>query len=297
MAFQSVNLVSDNSTVSNFKSWAQAISSFFATAGWTQSADTGQVDWTTISAAPSTSYVYEIWEPNDSLTNFYLKVEYGDENGPMIRLSIGTATNGAGALTGYVMGPYVAAPGGGNSPSASATYPCYFSGAAGRISVLMWRAGGSNCTQLFAIERSVNSSGTYTGSHVTMALSGYSDAGTPYTQQTLVFAVGVAPAQSVGGTGTGNGGMPCKAFRLGQSVSGAFNSSIPLETIAPMIGYYDYPLTVAGIAPIGNVTDGQIITTTVYGVTRTYVGTIVNDVTYSIASDSGYRTAVLVRYD
>lgn len=46
MGFTSIqNLVVDNSSAANFKSWASAISAFFTTCGWTQTADTGQVKW------------------------------------------------------------------------------------------------------------------------------------------------------------------------------------------------------------------------------------------------------------
>ena len=79
MSTQQSFLVCDSSTLANFKSWAQTISAFFTTATWTQSADTGQVNWSTIASVPgSGAFVYEIWEPNDGLTTFYVKVEYGN---------------------------------------------------------------------------------------------------------------------------------------------------------------------------------------------------------------------------
>src|ERR1035437_5775905 len=143
MANQNTPLVRDNSTLVNFKSWASAISAFFTTAGWTQSSDTGQVNWSTIASVPgSGAYVYEIWKPADGLTMFYLKVEYGtgaasSATTPQMRLSIGTTTSGAGVLTGLVttlnvpVGPAVT--------STSTPFQCYFSGDTGRIGVMMWR--------------------------------------------------------------------------------------------------------------------------------------------------------------
>jgi hypothetical protein len=79
MATSQQFLVCDSSTLANFKSWAQAISGWFATAGWSQAADTGQVNWSTIVSVPgSGAYVYEVWQPNDGLTTFYAKIEYGN---------------------------------------------------------------------------------------------------------------------------------------------------------------------------------------------------------------------------
>ena len=108
MAAQQLQLVCDNSTLTNFKEWAKAISDWFAACDWTQSADTGQVDWGTLASPPgSGAYVYEVWQPGDGLENFYLKIEYGNYSGtnaPTIRLTISTTTDGAGTPTGYIVG-------------------------------------------------------------------------------------------------------------------------------------------------------------------------------------------------
>jgi hypothetical protein len=156
-------LVCDSSTLANFKQWAQAISGFFSTAGWSQSTDTGQVNWSTISSVPgSSAFVYEIWEPNDGLTNFFVKMEYGNISGtncPSLRITISTSTNGAGTSTGFVVGPTSTNVSSFSPPSTTIQYECDFSGAAGRIGVMMWRNITNVGNQLFAIERSVNASG------------------------------------------------------------------------------------------------------------------------------------------
>src|ERR1039458_8773880 len=94
-------LVRDNSTLANFKNWATAISAFFITAGWTRTADTGQVNWSTIAVVPGAgSYVYEILQTNDGFTTYYLKGEYGTHstgsNNPATRFTGGTSTTGTG---------------------------------------------------------------------------------------------------------------------------------------------------------------------------------------------------------
>jgi hypothetical protein len=281
VSFQTLNLVCDSSTLANFKAWAQPISSWLSTAGWLQSSDTGQVNWSTIASVPGVnSYVYEVWEPNDGLTNFYLKVEYGNNNisnSPAVRLTIGTATNGAGTLTGTVMGPYATQNGSGiTPPSTTIQYPCNFSGAAGRLAVMMWRTAPNQAAQAFAVERSVNAAGAYTGTHVTLMTAGAENANVSnmgYQQQTLVFGVGVAPAQSTFNTIVA-GGMAVRAFYPNNTgASGNFNGAVPFDTTAPAVGFYDYPLTSFGWGGTPNYTEGQVFTTTLYGSTRTYIAT------------------------
>lgn len=220
----------------------------------------------------SAAYFYEIWHPNDGLTDFYLKVEYGNMSGtncPAVRLTISTATNGAGTAGGTVMGPYTY-----NSsftaPSTTIPYDCRFSGGPGRISFLLWRGAPNSAAQVYAIERSINASGTYTGAHVTLMLAGYCSQ-EPYIQQTLVFGLGVAPLQSAGNSSYG--GMACRTFNLGSSNNSYFNNLVPFDTTAPFIGYFDYPLTSFGAVPAANGSEGALFTATIYGASHTYIST------------------------
>lgn len=267
-------LVCDNSTLANFKQWASAISAFFTTAGWTQSADTGQVNWSTIASVPgSGAYVYEVWKPGDALTVFYLKVEYGNVSGtncPSLRVTLGTLTNGSGTLAGYVTDAIKVNVNSFTAPSATTQYECDFSGDASRIGVMMWRNGINNCQQLFAVERSLNASGTYTSSYVTIWTKGYSSNSTA-AQYTIVFGAGVAPALKNSVFGAGGW-----TARTGQVINtavnaGAFNGSIPFDTPAPYIGYFDYSCTVVGIGAPADFAEGVTFTASLYGSTRTFM--------------------------
>jgi hypothetical protein len=276
MATAQGNYPFDSSTLANFIAWAQAISSALGTtAGWIQSADSGQVNWGTISAVPGGgAYVYEIWEPNDGLSNFYLKIEYGNfssANQPSIRLTIGTSTNGAGSLVGSVVGPYI--PWSGVPGATTTTYECRFSGAPGRFHALLWRLAANGCTQSFSIERSVDSAGAYTSSHVTLITAG-GNSGSPINQQTLHLTLGPAPVQSA--PGGNSGGLAVRAFYPvlgGGSGPGVFNGSVGFETASPYIGYFDFPLTGVGAGNTASYAEGNVFSTTLYGATRTYIAT------------------------
>jgi len=65
-------------TVANFRGCGKEVSDFFRTAGWVQASDSGRGNWATLAAVPAQDqYLFEIWKPGDSLTAFYVKIQYG----------------------------------------------------------------------------------------------------------------------------------------------------------------------------------------------------------------------------
>lgn len=92
------------STDALFRSWGGGVSAQFAACGLTQASDTGQINWTTVTLPSTSSYGgYEIWD----FESYKLKIEYGiasAANRPALRVQLGTATNGAGTLTGQYTG-------------------------------------------------------------------------------------------------------------------------------------------------------------------------------------------------
>ena len=261
MATQQSFLVYDNSTLANLKSWAQTISSFFTTAGWVQSTDTGQVNWgTNVSVPGSGAFVYEIWKPNDGLTNFYFKVEYGNTTGtnsPGLRLSISETTNGSGTLTGSILGPYLTQPSGVTPASSSTTYECDFSGVAGRMGAVMWRTAASGKSQLFAIERSLNSSGAYTGTYVTLYVWGDSASAKTGGQATLYFG---GPGVIGWGTQGGSSRSGSWSTRNQTNASMSFNGVTCFDTATPVPGFFDYAGTEVGIGFATDITEGSLST-------------------------------------
>lgn len=77
--------------------------------GWTKTGDTGQIDLTTVArpTAINTSAGYEIRESPTigGFQKIYVKLEYGTGSAvqyPALWITVGTGTDGAGTLTGYV---------------------------------------------------------------------------------------------------------------------------------------------------------------------------------------------------
>ena len=91
----------------DFRTWGQELNTNLAAAGLVQAADTGQIDWVTVTKpANNTDAGSEIWRFNDSLQGaapIYFKLFFGtgnSANSPRIRLRVGQGSDGVGGLTG-----------------------------------------------------------------------------------------------------------------------------------------------------------------------------------------------------
>lgn len=99
----------DHSTDPGFRAWALELSTYLQSAGLVKTADTGQINFVTVSKpSANTAAGYEIYTLNDSLAGtrpVYIKLEYGSGSTniiPQIWITTGSGSNGAGALTGYL---------------------------------------------------------------------------------------------------------------------------------------------------------------------------------------------------
>ncbi len=308
MSTQQLQLVCDNSTLANFKQWAKPISDWFRTIGYTNTADTGQVNWSTIASVPTSgTYVYDIFQTNDSFTQFFVRVDYGSVSGtaPDVIITIGTATNGSGTITGSITTAQHTSPQTFTVPSTVTQYECDFTGdsANSRIGAMYWRNATANRgQQLFAIERSLNASGAYTNTYVTLWTCG-SNAGITGSQQTLYFGIGPStlfPGDSQTGAGSNNAGW-C-SLRIPTNITTAntvaFNGTIPFDTCAPHVGFWDYPCTMVGAGWGTDYAEGVTFTVTLYGSTRTYmpgkIGAFANPIR---PAGNNNLCAVMLRYD
>lgn len=93
-----------------FREWGLELSTKLAAAGLVQTADTGQINWGTVTLpGTNTDGGYEIWTLNDALAGtapVYFKILYGTGAGtnvPSIKTQVGTATDGAGTLSGTAL--------------------------------------------------------------------------------------------------------------------------------------------------------------------------------------------------
>jgi hypothetical protein len=155
-----VNNCTDDAT---FRTWGSAWAAKWASMGLVQTADTGQINWTTV-VRPGTNTAggYEIWRFADTLQSTYpvfLKIEYGigaSAANPSLWLTVASGTNGAGTVTGV--------------PSTRQQITCtstvaaishYWSGDTNRIGVAAVGASAATAMGVW-VERTVDANGAVT---------------------------------------------------------------------------------------------------------------------------------------
>lgn len=114
LARSTASITVSNATTAFLREWTQAIHAILLAAGWTQTADTGQADLTTIVTSathtPLTIFGYKVYKSPDEvgLSNLYMKLEFANRLGtaaPNVRVTIGWATDGAGAIVNQLTSP------------------------------------------------------------------------------------------------------------------------------------------------------------------------------------------------
>lgn len=171
MATATGNYVCDNSSLANFKSWANAVFAALVALGWPQTTDTGQTQPNSAGGVPSSTYIYTVHKSTLAGMDLYLKMEYGySSTSVAMRFTLGLGTDGAGNInTLGKVGPYTF--GGSNTQLANqgaTQYACYFSGDAYEFRMMMWQSLTSGLDVL-VIERSKDGSGNNTTDHATLA--------------------------------------------------------------------------------------------------------------------------------
>ena len=201
-------------TTAPFHQWGSAIQTALQAAGWQRTADTGQINWSTVSiAASNTPAGFDIWRPGAADTLFatnpyYVKLEYGyyypsSYITPNMWITIGLGgTDGAGNLTGgaglvsprqQIIGQANAAP-----PSAD----MFISADAASSRMAMCMGGPALTSNLWVvIERTRDSSGNPTTDGVVFRYySQWSNNGhyvMLYSGLTFVVPAGIQPFSSI----------------------------------------------------------------------------------------------------
>jgi hypothetical protein len=166
MTTQSWSSTMAHATDADFRAWGSDFSTHLATVGMVQTADTGQINWTTVTR-PGTNTVggYEIWRFNDTLQStapIYLKISYGTGSSatfPLVTVQVGTGSNGSGTLTGAAL-TAVTNTMHGATPTAG-TLPRYFSAGAGYCCA-MFHVSSSTAAIGFLICRTCDATGAPT---------------------------------------------------------------------------------------------------------------------------------------
>ena len=172
MAIASFSSKPINNTDANFRLWGGGLSNAIQAVGLVRTADTGQINWSTVTRplADSAMQGYEIFRFNDTLQStapIFLKIEYGSgdygASCPSFKTTIGKGTDGAGNITGVLHATA-------NTQALNATntgdFLSYVSSGDGSMLVFsLWPTATTVATHgwRFALERSRDSGGNATG--------------------------------------------------------------------------------------------------------------------------------------
>lgn len=209
--YSQTRLVGNTANDAEFRAIGKFISDSLTAAGWAKTADTGQVDWTTVTrVAINTAAGYEIRTSpaKAGYEQVYVKIEYGQGSNvayTSLWITLGYASDGAGTLTGTTSGRQVIA---GVTTTPSAVTDRVSAGEDWFAIALNIAAGGSNtgATHL-SLERLMDADGNpqtagwnILGARYQLSLSLAYDSSGPATAQTT-YPIGYFPPNYAGTAG------------------------------------------------------------------------------------------------
>jgi hypothetical protein len=157
-----------HTTDAEFRAWGKNVSDHLqAMSGLVKTADTGQINWTTVTIpGANTDAGYEIYYLNDSLfatAPIYMRIAYGTATTApraRMRLTVGTGTDGAGAITGTALATVQSA----STPvtlAAAPTFPSWLSVSEGFFALsVLWIDTSGIAVHGFIVCRSCDTNGT-----------------------------------------------------------------------------------------------------------------------------------------
>ena len=228
----------DQTSDAAFRTWVAEIITQLAAVGLTQTADTGQINTSTVTrAASNTAAGYTIWRFSDTLQStspVFLKLEFGSGSTgntyPQMWVSISTGTNGTGTLNNLAGATPVrfVCINGASPNSTSISYPSYFCCDQSTIGYvgMSWKIGGTNSGA------SSNPSSSYGGFHL-----GRSNDSTGASTGSAVFLLSNALSNN---PTTGLGTMQCYSY----TTTAIYPAASALSSAALYWGIYPLSPTV-----------------------------------------------------
>jgi hypothetical protein len=153
-----------------FRAWGKAVSDAIQLGGIVKTADTGQIDWATVSkpAAINTSQGYEIYRFADSLQStapVFFRLDYGsgsDAKYASLWLTVGTGSDGNGTITGVVIDSYQIT----HANSGSATNKSIITSFTNGLVISLIQATSGGYGMYFTLERTHDSTSADTSAGV-----------------------------------------------------------------------------------------------------------------------------------
>jgi|PlaIllAssembly_1097288.scaffolds.fasta_scaffold02867_3 hypothetical protein len=248
-------------TDAKFRSWGLALSTAIQACGLTLVADTGSVNWTTVSKPSSTNTKagFEIYRFDDALqatAPVYIRIDYGSGQyanvTAAIWFTIGSGTNGSGTVTGNPTTP----PKIELYPHATVAGTTYVTGANNRLLYMGPTNQQYTYTSMFNIERTHDGTGADTADGVLL----------------IWIEAGSTKGQNVWIAGTGAGTTETSFGVLNPATgSGATGSYIAVYPFFHTKGIFHFPAMNVLAAFTTNISVGTPFSLTYYGSSKTYL--------------------------
>ena len=209
MAVDARSILNYTSTDADFRTWAQSVHDMLIAAGLVQTADTGQINFATATRpAANTAGGYGMYRFNDAeqaTLPIFVRVSYGQGNYanlPAIGLTVGTATDGAGTLTGTAVSGFSSYYQWRNAADAAGTSrPAYCSHADGHLVIGFGLEFTAGYGATLIVERPKNGDGTRATDGYLFWGEGSSGSATSQRFVQAVRAAGGGPAIQTGTPG------------------------------------------------------------------------------------------------
>lgn len=287
MTYATASLAPTQGTDAAFRAWGSGISALLAAAGLVQTADTGQINWATVTrpTLANTSQGYEIWRFPDALQAtrpIFLKIEYGSGTNsgvPQMWVTVGTATDGAGTLSAHASFPgstiaRVAIGPAGSTWSAAGSFACHANYTDGEFCLVAF-PGAQAATQhgwIYWISRTRGSDGAANGDGFTATYStgGFETAANMAVTTAMRHFFGASPAQGA----SISGGLGLLHGTLWPAVTAVATGAVQwLSPVLTGLGYAACGPSKLLLACFkGDVPNGTAFTATHYGASHTWVG-------------------------
>jgi hypothetical protein len=251
-----------HSTDAEWRAWAQGVVDTLKSFGLTQTADSGQLADPVVATRPaaSASGGYLIFRTNDaahSVLPLYFKFElgtYSNANTPFMWITIGSGSDGAGAITG----PRTARTfmGRGTTPTNGTVYE--HAAGSGDGFFWMYQAIGSGIGTAFYFERGRDTDGDPTDTYAVFYGESPSNNGNWWT-------IPRSGATTVFTTSSGGVGLPVLYAAQGVNEIQNVAGEVPVYPLEPFLGRRQSPLLGMAIVCMADVGPGVILRTTMYG--------------------------------
>lgn len=220
-----------NISDTTFRAWGKAVSDALEAVGFIKTADTGQINWATVTAPLASAYSgYEIRRMDDALqatVPVFAKIWYGAATGqasPRMVIYVGRASDGAGNLTGITANPVSLICGAASVTAAD----CYVSCGAGYVSMAIWVNASTTVSPLtFYIARNRDADGAVNSKGVNIV----GQYGNVFSQQWL-------PAEGSAMPSTPMIGPFCAAPKVGL---GTYGTTVGVFPVFSYMGFAGHP--------------------------------------------------------